>query len=79
MANNRVYLGHRGSGYYIHLGKRMGFGWYTTNKKLQTHIEALLVETETVDQDSFVILYEDAPPGEQELDSSWTRLPLGEL
>jgi len=65
MANNRMFLVYRPTGRAIHLGKRMGFGWY---KDLPDHvpplIEALFNHAEEAalehgyDQDDFVLAME---------------------
>ena len=59
MANERMYLLHKPSGYYVYMSKRMGWGWYGVDVKVIDHINLLfeMVESQeaTGDQDDFII------------------------
>lgn len=62
MANERMYLLHEPSGFYVPLGKRMGWGWYGVPVDIGFHIRSLyeLVECQEAegDQDAFVVAFE---------------------
>ena len=62
MANNRMFLVHRPSGLAIFLGKRMGHGWYTTDRCASVQILFDAVENEYDyynKQDDFAVAMED--------------------
>ena len=59
MANERMFLLHEPSGFYVYLAKRMGWGWYGVPDALNEAMLALfdLVERQIAEgnQDQFVI------------------------
>ena len=65
MANNRLYLKHKASGYVLFLAKRMGWGWYRSgsiDKALSDFLfkcERDWGKEEDVSQDQFELLLED--------------------
>lgn len=63
MANERMYLLHTDSGYYVPLGKRMGWGWYGLPDDAHRRIKKLysMVESQEAegDQDAFVVAFEN--------------------
>lgn len=62
MANNRMYLWHKPSGYAVYLGKRMLDGWYDVPSNLPNRLQALysLVQDHKNNNDDFTIAMEDA-------------------
>ncbi len=62
MANERMYLLHADSGYYVPLGRRMGWGWYGVPEEVGRRIQTLydFVESQEAegDQDAFVVAFE---------------------
>ena len=81
MANNRMFLVHRPSGLAVFLGKRMGHGWYTTDRCIgvQELFDALENEhTYYNQQDDFAVALEDATGatlalGEWQYGPQWYR------
>ena len=60
MANNRMYLVHKPSGYYVYLGKRMGEGWYDSPcENIQKLFDAQEKYYNWIGQDDYVIVDED--------------------
>lgn len=60
MANNRMYLVHKPSGYHVYLGKRMGEGWYDSPcKNIQKLFDAQEKYYNWIGQDDYVIVDED--------------------
>ena len=63
MANNKMFLVHRPTGLAVFLGKRMGHGWYTTDKftSVQKLFDTVKNEYDYYnEQDDFAIALEDA-------------------
>lgn len=60
MANNRMYLLHSPSGYYVMLGKRMGWGWYKAPSQddIQNLFDKVYTQEAEGDQDEFVVAFE---------------------
>lgn len=70
MANNRMFLVYRPTGYAVPLGKRMGFGWYDAPEDLSEmmmdlfkHAEDAAIELDA-SQDDFVICAEECGQGD---------------
>jgi hypothetical protein len=65
MANERMFLLHAPSGYYVRLGKRMGWGWYGVPQDIAQRIQRLydLIETQEAegDQDYLVVAFDGDP------------------
>ena len=63
MANERMYLLHEPSGYFVYLGKRMGWGWYDAPAYLRDNITKLyeLIEYQIAEgnQDAFIICFDN--------------------
>ena len=77
MANNRMFLVHRPSGLAVFLGKRMGHGWYTTDRCASVQILFDAVENED-GRDDFALAIEDATGatlalGEWQYGPQWYR------
>ena len=62
MANNRMFLVHLPTGLAVFLGKRMGHGWYTTDRCTSAQILFDVLESQYfyAGQDDFAIALEDA-------------------
>ena len=65
MANERIFLLHAPSGYYVPLGKRMAWGWYNVPKDAAERIQRLydLIDSQEAqgDQDYIVVAFEGDP------------------
>ena len=63
MANNRMYLVHVPTGLAVFLGKRMGYGWYTTKEErigpLVQKLFDVLDQEHVERQDDFAVAMED--------------------
>lgn len=68
MANNRMFLVHVPTGLAVHLGKRMGWGWYMKDKTQQTMGDRMALLFQVLEdehdyggrQDDFAVALEDA-------------------
>jgi len=63
MANERMFLLHEPSGYYVYLAKRMGWGWYGVPDDVKQMIELLFdaIETQVAEgeQDAISLVFEN--------------------
>lgn len=78
MANNRLWLVHRPTGFTAHLGKRMAWGWYTSDISAQVDLDAFYARcTEALEtgtegsQDDFVLAIEDDQEGAPAATTAW--------
>ena len=81
MANNRMLLVHRPTGLAVFLGKRMAWGWYTSEGigyRLEERISSLFEEVENSDytgtQDDFALAMEVCTGAECAIDN-WSYGP----
>ena len=59
MANNRLFLVHKPTGYCLLIGKRMGYGWYNPLSKVEDKFTEFFEKSlEEGDQDDFVLCIE---------------------
>lgn len=60
MANERMFLLHEPSGFYVPLGKRMGWGYYNAPKgeRIQRLFDMVESQEAYGDQDAFVVAFE---------------------
>lgn len=63
MANERMFLLHEPSGFYVPLGKRMGWGWYgpPEAERIQRLFDAVETQEAEGDQDCFVLAFDGDP------------------
>ena len=64
MANNRIWLVHRPTGFAVMLGKRMGYGWYlqeepNQGKRMSDFFKRIEEAEYEGSQDDFVLAIED--------------------
>lgn len=79
MANNRVFVVHRPSGFAVCLGKRMAWGWHTgqTDEALGASVRAFLEGitdhcAHHVEQDDLMLAMESCDANSPAVHTTWT-------
>lgn len=74
MANNRLYLYHRPTGAYVHLGKRMSEGWYGApdKERIDEFFQKCWEDLpSSASQDDFILLAEDKREDTPYIHNEW--------
>ena len=80
MANNRMFLVHRPTGYAVYLAKNMADGWYDVPYNLNKNIEALfefIYERRGEEQTAMACDWEDFAIGMEDIERAPAALNLG--